>query len=109
MTGAEDAGRDGADESVAMVDRALAAALAVAAAPARSASSRGKHDGGAGIDTGASLLAANPAADAELRRRGEGLVRLAWERGWQPADVVRLVRRDLDEPHAETGRGVDRG
>ncbi|MYZ36910.1 MULTISPECIES: DUF2786 domain-containing protein, partial [unclassified Streptomyces] len=24
---------------------------------------------------------------------------LAWERGWQPADVVRLVRRDLEDPH----------
>ncbi|WP_328583067.1 DUF2786 domain-containing protein [Streptomyces sp. NBC_00370] len=64
-------------------------------------------------DTGASLLAADPAADAELRRRGEGYVRLAWERGWQPADVVRMVRRDLEETHvrlvaeligAETGR-----
>lgn len=64
-------------------------------------------------DTGASLLAADPAADAELRRRGEGYVRLAWERGWQPADVVRMVRRDLEEAHvrlvaelieAETGR-----
>ncbi|WP_327235216.1 DUF2786 domain-containing protein [Streptomyces sp. NBC_01317] len=56
-------------------------------------------DGSEGVDTGASLLAADPTADAELRRRGEGFVRLAWERGWQPADVVRLVRRDLDEPH----------
>jgi hypothetical protein len=99
MTGTEDTGRDGTDPLVATVDRALAAALAVADAPNRSASSRRKHDRGAGIDTGASLLAANPAIDAELRRRGEGLVRLAWERGWQPADVVRLVRRDLDEPH----------
>ncbi|MEV6397241.1 DUF2786 domain-containing protein [Streptomyces sp. NPDC051907] len=56
-------------------------------------------DGDDGLDTGASLLAADPAADAELRRRGEEFVRRAWERGWQPADVVRLVRRDLDEPH----------
>ncbi|MFJ2113582.1 MULTISPECIES: DUF2786 domain-containing protein [unclassified Streptomyces] len=55
--------------------------------------------GGEGTDTGASLLAAEPAADADVRRRGEQFVRLAWERGWQPADVVRLVRRDLDEPH----------
>ncbi|MFB7274022.1 DUF2786 domain-containing protein [Streptomyces sp. NPDC056244] len=56
-------------------------------------------DRGQGIDSGASLLAADPAADAELRLRGEGFVRLAWERGWQPADLVRLVRRDLDAPH----------
>ncbi|MFE4056016.1 DUF2786 domain-containing protein [Streptomyces sp. NPDC059096] len=52
-----------------------------------------------GIDTGASLLAAAPDADTELRRRGTGFLRLAWERGWQPADVARLVRRDLHGPH----------
>jgi hypothetical protein len=56
-------------------------------------------DGDEGLDTGASLLAADPAADAELRLRGEEFVRRAWERGWQPADVVRIVRRGLDEPH----------
>ncbi|MFD3521829.1 DUF2786 domain-containing protein [Streptomyces sp. NPDC058653] len=56
-------------------------------------------DGGRGLDTGASFLAADPAADAELRRRGEQFLRRAWERGWQPADVVRLVRRDLGETH----------
>ncbi|MFI6644431.1 DUF2786 domain-containing protein [Streptomyces sp. NPDC050504] len=52
-----------------------------------------------GLDTGASLLAADPAADAELRLRGVEFVRRAWERGWQPADVVRAVRRALDEHH----------
>ncbi|NEA65554.1 DUF2786 domain-containing protein [Streptomyces sp. SID12488] len=51
------------------------------------------------LDTGASLLAADPAADAELARRGEEFVASAWRRGWQPADVVRLVRRDLDDVH----------
>ncbi|KUL42632.1 DUF2786 domain-containing protein [Streptomyces regalis] len=51
------------------------------------------------LDTGASLLAADPAADAELGRRGEEFVATAWRRGWQPADVVRLVRRDLDDVH----------
>ncbi|MFE0435152.1 DUF2786 domain-containing protein [Streptomyces nigra] len=51
------------------------------------------------LDTGASLLAADPAADAELGRRGREFVAAAWRRGWQPADVVRLVRRDLDDPH----------
>ncbi|WP_461006936.1 DUF2786 domain-containing protein [Streptomyces capparidis] len=56
-------------------------------------------DGDAELDAGASLLAADPGADGELRRRGEEFVRLAWERGWQPADVVRLVRRDLGEAH----------
>ncbi|MFF7180220.1 DUF2786 domain-containing protein [Streptomyces sp. NPDC008121] len=65
------------------------------------------------LDTAASLLAADPGTDAERDRRGEEFVRRAWERGWQPADLVRLARRDLDEAHvrllsglivAETGR-----
>ncbi|MDT6986120.1 DUF2786 domain-containing protein [Streptomyces lusitanus] len=51
------------------------------------------------LDTGASLLAADPTADAELARRGEDFVAAAWQRGWQPADVVRVVRRELDETH----------
>ncbi|WP_128433611.1 DUF2786 domain-containing protein [Streptomyces cyaneus] len=51
------------------------------------------------LDTGASLLAADPAADAELDRRGQEFLAAAWRRGWQPADVVRLVRRDLDDVH----------
>jgi hypothetical protein len=51
------------------------------------------------LDTGASLLAADPAADTELARRGEEFVASAWRRGWQPADVVRLVRRELDDVH----------
>ncbi|MEV4944171.1 DUF2786 domain-containing protein [Streptomyces sp. NPDC053755] len=51
------------------------------------------------LDTAASLLAADPGSDAELARRGEEFVRRAWERGWQPADVVRLARRDLEEAH----------
>ncbi|MGW1071064.1 DUF2786 domain-containing protein [Streptomyces aureus] len=53
----------------------------------------------AALDTGASLLAADPAGDAELARRGEEFVAAAWRRGWQPADVVRIVRRDLDDMH----------
>ncbi|MYY08766.1 DUF2786 domain-containing protein [Streptomyces sp. SID4919] len=71
-------GRD-ADEGT--VDRAFAAAL--------------YSDGDTGLDTGASLLAADPDADTELGRRGEDLLTTAWRRGWQPADVVRLVRREL--------------
>ncbi|NEC71277.1 aromatic acid decarboxylase, partial [Streptomyces rochei] len=51
------------------------------------------------LDTAASLLAADPAADAELARRGEEFVATAWRRGWQPADLVRIVRRELDEAH----------
>ncbi|PZH19680.1 aromatic acid decarboxylase [Streptomyces sp. NTH33] len=51
------------------------------------------------LDTGASLLAADPAADAELARRGQELVAAAWRRGWQPADVVRIARRELDDVH----------
>ncbi|MFK4065065.1 DUF2786 domain-containing protein [Streptomyces sp. NPDC029674] len=56
-------------------------------------------DGDEGLDTGASLLAAAPEADADLRRRGEEYLSRAWRHGWQPADVVRVVRRDLDDPH----------
>ena len=52
-------------------------------------------------DAGASLLCADPdlwpAVDAELLRRAEELVRQAWERGWQPADVMRMVRRTWDD------------
>ncbi|KAA0935800.1 DUF2786 domain-containing protein [Streptomyces apricus] len=56
-------------------------------------------DTDAALDTGASLLAADPASDAELARRGEEFVAAAWRRGWQPADVVRIVRRELAEVH----------
>ncbi|MFF5568018.1 DUF2786 domain-containing protein [Streptomyces sp. NPDC012623] len=70
------------------VERALTALL----------STGGGAGAGEGLDLAASLLAADPAADQELRRRGEGYLRLAWERGWQPADVARLVRRELRDP-----------
>ncbi|MCX4787597.1 MULTISPECIES: DUF2786 domain-containing protein [unclassified Streptomyces] len=63
-------------------------------------------DGDAGLDAGASLLAADPTADAELVRRGEEFVRRAWARGWQPADLVRIVRRDLDETAAGLVAGL---
>ncbi len=56
-------------------------------------------DSDAALDTGASLLAADPASDAELARRGEEFVAAAWRRGWQPADVVRIVRRELGDVH----------
>ncbi|MDF0371513.1 DUF2786 domain-containing protein [[Kitasatospora] papulosa] len=69
-----------------VIDRACAAAL--------------YSDGDTGLDTGASLLAADPSADEELHRRGEEFVRRAWARGWQPADVVRTVRRELDDAGA---------
>ncbi|MGF0171138.1 DUF2786 domain-containing protein [Streptomyces sp. Marseille-Q5077] len=51
------------------------------------------------LDTGASLLAADPTADAELAERGQEFVAAAWRRGWQPADAVRLVRRELEDVH----------
>ncbi|GAA3373821.1 DUF2786 domain-containing protein [Streptomyces sannanensis] len=76
------------------VDKALAAALYA--------------EGDAALDTGASLLAADPSADAELSVRGEGFVRRVWERGWQPADVVRIVRRDLDDHHVRLVSGLIR-
>lgn len=61
-----------------------------------------------GLDTGASLLAADSGADAELAHRGREFVAAAWRRGWQPADVVRLVRRELDEPHVRLAAGLIR-
>ncbi|MGW2961161.1 DUF2786 domain-containing protein [Streptomyces sp. NPDC001220] len=61
-----------------------------------------------GLDTGASLLAADSGADAELARRGREFVAAAWRRGWQPADVVRLVRRELDDPHVRLAAGLIR-
>ncbi|MEW2165505.1 DUF2786 domain-containing protein [Streptomyces sp. NPDC007084] len=76
-------------------------------------------DSDAALDTGASLLAADPASDAELGRRGREFVAGAWRRGWQPADLVRLVRRDLDDIHVrlvtslilweQEGEGASRG
>ncbi|MFJ3212354.1 DUF2786 domain-containing protein [Streptomyces flaveolus] len=60
------------------------------------------------LDTAASLLAADPAADAELVRRGEEFVATAWRRGWQPADVVRIVRRELDDVHVRLVAGLIR-
>lgn len=69
-----------------VIDRACAAALYA--------------EGDAALDTGASLLAAAPDADDEAHRRGEEFVGRAWERGWHPADLVRFVRRELDERRA---------
>ncbi|WP_236246285.1 DUF2786 domain-containing protein [Streptomyces sp. CC210A] len=67
------------------VERALAAAL--------------YRDDDASLDTGASLLAADPGADAALARHGEELLARAWRRGWQPADVVRTTGRQLEDRH----------
>jgi hypothetical protein len=55
--------------------------------------------GDASLDSAASLLAADPATDPEVGRRGREFVAGAWRRGWQPADVLRVVRRDLDDIH----------
>ncbi|MFF9900888.1 DUF2786 domain-containing protein [Streptomyces longispororuber] len=60
---------------------------------------RAAHAPDRALDTAASLIAAEPAADAEVARRGEEFLRRAWERGWLPADVLRLVRRDLGDEH----------
>ncbi|MFH9723859.1 DUF2786 domain-containing protein [Streptomyces sp. NPDC017254] len=60
------------------------------------------------LDTAASLLAADRGADADLARRGEEFVRTLWERGWQPADVVRLARRDLSDDHLRVLTGLIR-
>ncbi|MEU8617962.1 DUF2786 domain-containing protein [Streptomyces sp. NPDC048623] len=60
------------------------------------------------VDTAASLLAADRDADAELARRGEEFVRSLWARGWQPADVVRMVRRELGDGHVRLAAGLVR-
>ncbi|MFJ6389592.1 DUF2786 domain-containing protein [Streptomyces sp. NPDC091972] len=60
------------------------------------------------MDTGASLLAADPATDTELARRGAEFVAQAWRRGWQPADVVRIVRRELDDTHVRLAAALIR-
>ena len=65
-------------------------------------------DTDSGLDTGASLLAADSDADAELARRGRDFVATAWRRGWQPADVVRLVRRELEDAHVRLAAGLIR-
>ncbi|MCX5377586.1 DUF2786 domain-containing protein [Streptomyces sp. NBC_00091] len=80
-----------------IVDRAFAAALYA------------QDD--AGLDTGASVLAAADGGGwggvgRELLARGEAYARQAWERGWQPADVLRLVRRDLDAVHVRVAGDV---
>jgi hypothetical protein len=61
-----------------------------------------------GLDAGASLLAADPAADTELARRGQEFVAASWRRGWQPADVVRMVRRELADVHVGLATGLIR-
>ncbi|MFF9814229.1 DUF2786 domain-containing protein [Streptomyces sp. NPDC014006] len=73
------------DRRVSTADRAFEAAL---------------YDTGVtALDTGASLLAADPTADADVERRGREFVAVLWRRGWQPADLVRIVRRELDDVH----------
>jgi hypothetical protein len=76
---------DSAGSTAGTVERAFQAALYA--------------DSDTALDAGASLLAADPAADAEVARRGVEFVAAAWRRGWQPADVVRIVGRELDDVH----------
>ncbi|MEV0451341.1 DUF2786 domain-containing protein [Streptomyces sp. NPDC050600] len=86
-------GGDGTGEAVRVVEEALKALY-------------GNDD--RALDTAASLLAAAPGADAELARRGEEFVRSLWTRGWQPADLVRMARRDLAEEHVRLLSGLVR-
>ncbi|MFI6941219.1 DUF2786 domain-containing protein [Streptomyces sp. NPDC050418] len=60
----------------------------------------------ASLDTGAAVLAADLAHVREARARGTEFVTRAWQRGWQPADVVRMVRRELSEEHARLAAGL---
>ncbi|MFB7058121.1 DUF2786 domain-containing protein [Streptomyces vinaceus] len=67
-------------------------------------------EGDAGLDAGASVLVGDGrqwgGVGRELLGRGEAYVRQAWERGWQPADVLRLVGRDLGERHVRITRDL---
>ncbi len=58
------------------------------------------------LDRGAAVLAADLAVVREARARGAEFVTQAWQRGWQPADVVRMVRRELAEEHARLAAGL---
>lgn len=87
-------GTSGGDSSGTPVDRAFRAALYA--------------DDDTALDTGASLLAADPGTDAELARRGAEFIAQAWRRGWQPADVVRIVRRELDDTHVRLASALIR-
>ncbi|WP_093612216.1 DUF2786 domain-containing protein [Streptomyces indicus] len=58
------------------------------------------------LDTGAAVLAADLSLVREARARGAEFVTQAWRRGWQPADVVRMVRRELSEEHAQLASGL---
>ncbi|MFF7335210.1 DUF2786 domain-containing protein [Streptomyces sp. NPDC008150] len=88
------------------VTRAFETALYASAPRTRSGRGGGSVDDA--LDAAASLLAADPAADTELALRGAEFVAGAWRRGWQPADVVRLVRRDLDDTHVRILAGLIR-
>ncbi|WP_433341013.1 DUF2786 domain-containing protein [Streptomyces sp. CA-253872] len=54
------------------------------------------------LDAAASLIAALPpsTAHALLTERGTALIGAAWRRGWEPADLARLVRRALRPAHS---------
>ncbi|MET9955142.1 DUF2786 domain-containing protein [Streptomyces sp. NPDC006339] len=61
------------------------------------------------LDAAASLIAAaDRSVDAELARRGEEFVRSLWTRGWQPADLVRMARRELSDEHVRLLAGIVR-
>lgn len=55
------------------------------------------------LDEGASLLAASaerwPAVGRGLLTLADRSLGSLWARGWRPADLARLVRRDLAPPH----------
>ncbi|MFJ6212604.1 DUF2786 domain-containing protein [Streptomyces sp. NPDC092296] len=55
------------------------------------------------VDAGASALAATgprwPAVSTALLAAADQRLRRAWEHGWQPTDLARMVRRDLTPTH----------
>ncbi|MEU6232713.1 DUF2786 domain-containing protein [Kitasatospora sp. NPDC047058] len=86
-------GRTGADESAGpLLERAVGAVLT---APDETLD--------LALDTGASLLAASPAQWPAVSRALLGYADTAvgrcWSAGWRPADLVRVVRRELKPVH----------
>ncbi|MCD0483964.1 DUF2786 domain-containing protein [Streptacidiphilus sp. ASG 303] len=81
-------------------DAVDAAASALAAAAGAPAADRARGRAGADGRNGAKPRDGADAVGTALLAAAGRAVRRAWENGWQPADLVRVVRRDLAPHHA---------
>ncbi|WP_425556312.1 DUF2786 domain-containing protein, partial [Kitasatospora nipponensis] len=84
--------RTGGDETTQLLERAVDTVLAA-----------GDRQLDRALDGGASLLAASaerwPAVSRALVTLTDRSLGALWQRGWRPADLARLVRRDLPPVH----------